>query len=44
VRIKSCFAERSSIGKKIHPMLERSAKQLLMRTGGVQKKMVTRRM
>jgi hypothetical protein len=31
------------IGKKIHPMLERSAKQLLMRTGGVQRKMVTKR-
>jgi hypothetical protein len=32
------------IGKKIHPMLERSAKQLLMRSGGVPRKMVTKRM
>ncbi len=32
------------IGKKIHPMLERSAKNLLMRSGAVPRKMVTRRM
>lgn len=32
------------IGKKIHPMLERSAKNLLMRSGAVPRKMVTKRM
>ena len=32
------------IGKKIHPLLERSAKNLLMRSGAVPRKMVTKRM
>jgi hypothetical protein len=32
------------IGKKIHPMLERAAKNLLMRSGQVPRKMVTKRM
>jgi hypothetical protein len=32
------------IGKKIHPMLEKSAKNLLMRSGAVPRKMVTKRM
>jgi hypothetical protein len=32
------------IGKRIHPMLERSAKNLLMRSGAVPRKMVTKRM
>ena len=32
------------VGKKIHPLLERSAKNLLMRSGAVPRKMVTKRM
>jgi len=32
------------IGKKIHPLLERSAKQLFMRSGAVPRKMVMKRM
>ncbi len=32
------------IGKKIHPLLERAAKNLLMRSGAVPRKMVTKRM
>jgi hypothetical protein len=32
------------VGKKIHPLLERAAKNLLMRSGAVQRKMVTKRM
>jgi len=32
------------VGKKIHPLLERAARNLLMRSGGVPRKMVTKRM
>ncbi len=32
------------IGKKIHPMLEKAAKNILMRSGAVPRKMVTKRM
>ena len=32
------------IGKKIHPLLERAAKQLIMRSGAVPRKMVRQRM
>ncbi len=32
------------MGKKIHPLLERSAKQILMRSGAVPRKMITKRM
>ncbi len=32
------------IGKKIHPLLERAARNLLMRSGAVPRKMVTKRM
>jgi tetratricopeptide (TPR) repeat protein len=32
------------VGKKIHPLLERSAKNILMRSGAVPRKMVTKRM
>jgi hypothetical protein len=32
------------VGKKIHPLLEREAKQLLMRSGAMPKKMVRQRM
>ncbi len=32
------------VGKKIHPLLERAAKNILMRSGAVPRKMVTKRM
>ncbi|MGH7327757.1 MAG: hypothetical protein ACREJX_05345, partial [Polyangiaceae bacterium] len=32
------------VGKKIHPLLEREAKQILMRSGAVPRKMVRQRM